>query len=219
MKNGRSFKIWSVGAAVVALSLLAAAALQDAGVFTPQRPKPAKLCPITFHLDPTTSLQARLAADTEKTNGNLATRLSGFRESLPAHPPGTADSKLWLAHLAAEYDDFFAGTYLAHPILLGEDGLEHRGWHSILDYLSTVIPGTTYIVPQCVNVYLEYLPLENQNEAYLASRAVRFSGFRASDIDFLASIRTVIAYAPYDPPMEIRNESLIPHRKICEPIY
>jgi len=219
MKNGRSFKIWSVGAAVVALSLLAAAARQDPGAFTPQRPKPAKLCPITFHLDPTTSLQARLAADTEKTNANLATKLSGFRESLPAYPPGTADRKLWLAHLAGEYDLFFSGTYLAHPILLGEDGLEHRGWHNILDYLSAVIPGTTYIVPQGVNVYLEYLPLENQNDTYLIGRAVKISGFKASDIDFLASIRTVIAYAPFDPPMEIRNESLIPHRKICEPIY
>jgi hypothetical protein len=64
-----------------------------------------------------------------------------------------------------------------------------------------------------------YLPLENQNDAYLTSRAVKISGFKASDIDFLASIRTVIAYAPFDPPMEVRNESLIPHRKICEPIY
>ena len=70
-----------------------------------------------------------------------------------------------------------------------------------------------------MNVYLEYLPPENQTDAYLASRGVRLSGFKASDIDFLASIRTVIAYAPYDPPMDVRNESLIPHRKICEPIY
>lgn len=203
MKNGRSSRIRPVRAAV----------------FTPQRPQPAKLCPITFHLDPTTSLQARLAADTEKANGDLATKLSGFREALPAHPPGTLDRKSWLAHLAAEYGVFFAGTYLAHPILMGEDGLVHRGWRSILYYLSTVVPGTTYIVPQCVNVYLEYLPLKNQNDAYLASRGVRISGFKASDIDFLASIRTVIAYAPYDPPMEIGNESLIPHRKVCEPIY
>lgn len=188
-------------------------------IFTPQRPKPDKVCPITFHLDPTTSLQVRLAADTEKTNAKLATKLSDFRESLPAHPPGTPDWKLWLAQLAGEYDALFAGTYLARPVLLGEDGLVHRGWHSILEYLSTVVPGTTYIVPQGVNVYLEYLPLEHQTDAYLASRGVRLSGFKASDIDFLASIRTVIAYAPYDPPMDVRNESLIPHRKICEPIY
>lgn len=219
MNNGKSFKFLWAGIAIVAAGTLAAVASRGQVALVSQEPKPEKTRPITFHLDPTSSLQARLAADTEKTNGNLATRLSGFRESLPAHPPDSADRKLWLAHLAGEYDGSFAGTYLAHPILLGEDGLEHRGWHSILEYLSTVIPGTTYIVPQYVNVYLEYLPLKNQNDAYLASRAVKISGSMASDIDFLASIRTVIAYAPFELPMEIRNESLIPHRKICEPIY
>jgi hypothetical protein len=39
------------------------------------------------------------------------------------------------------------------------------------------------------------------------------------EIDFLASIRTVIAFAPYDDPMEIGNLVAIPHRKTCDPIY
>ncbi len=32
-------------------------------------------------------------------------------------------------------------------------------------------------------------------------------------------IRTVVAYAPYDDPMEFGNETAIPHRKVCDPIY
>ncbi len=219
MKGRRLFKFGAVALAVVAASVLAAAALQDPAVFVPQRPKPEKVCPITFHLDPVTTLQARFAADTERTNGKLATKLSEFRASLPAHPPRTAETKIWLADLAHSYDDAFAGTYLKAPVLWGEDGLEYKGWHNILVYLSLIIPETTYIVPQSVNVYLEYLPLGNQTTEYLLKRGVRISDFKAEEIDFLAKIRTVLAYAPYDPPMEIGNEGPIPHRKICDPIY
>jgi hypothetical protein len=219
MNERRSSKLWTIAILVITGSVLAAAALQDPTVFIPQRPKPEKICPITFHLDPVTTLQARFAADTERTNGKLATKLSEFRSSLPAHPPGEPDTKLWLAHLADEYDDAFAKTYLKAPVLVGEDGLEYKGWHNILVYLSSVIPHTTYIVPQSVNVYLEYLPLGNQTTEYLLKRGVRISGFKADEIDFLATIRTVLAYAPYDPPMEIRNEATVPHRKICDPIY
>jgi hypothetical protein len=219
MKGKRLFQSWAVAVAVVAASALAAAPLQGPTVFVQQRPKPDKICPITFHLDPVTTLQAKFAADTERTNGKLATKLSEFRSALPEHPPGAAETKLWLAHLAGEYDEAFAGTYLKAPVLVGEDNLEYKGWHNILVYLSSVIPHTTYIVPQSVNVYLEYLPLGNQTAEYLLKRGVRISGFKPEEIDFLATIRTVLAYAPYDPPMEIRNEATIPHRKVCDPIY
>jgi len=216
MNERRSSKLWTIAILVITGGVLAAAALQDPTVFEPQRPKPEKLCPITFHLDPVTSLQRRFARDVEETNAKLAQTLVDLRNNLM--PP-----KDWVrVDLGAACKKRFAGTYLADPVLWDEKGNPHTGWlepDGILAYLTTVMRQTTYIHPQTVNVYLEYLPLMNQTAEYMAEKHVDLKGFKPEEIDFLVNIRTVIAYAPYDAPMEIGNESPIPHRKICDPIY
>jgi hypothetical protein len=115
----------------------------------------------------------------------------------------------------------FAKTYLDSPVLWEGGSIRGKGWNEIIRYLGeSVIPYTTYIHPQTVNVYLEYLPLSMRIEGYIVGkRTVNLRGFKPEDVDFLAMIRTVITYAPYDDPMEIGNERPIPHRTICDPIY
>ena len=220
MKNGRSFKIWSVGAAVVALSLLAAAASWGQTAFVSQGPKPEKICPITFVLDPVTSLQQRFATDTEKANADLAGILVELRGdvSIPV--------------LAQKCATLFTGTYLARPVLWTESGTrvppqgfpgkEYQFWEEVLGYLKSKVIETDkaiYLHPQSVRVYLEYLPLEHQTDAYMHEKFVELKGCPSNEIDFLANIRTVLAYAPYDDPLIIGNAAPVPHRKICEPIY
>jgi len=216
MKGRRLFKSGAVAVAVVAVSMLAASALQEGTVFAQVKPKPEKLCPITFHMDPTTSLQTRFARDVEWTNAKLAQTLVDLRNNLM--PP-----KDWVrVNLRAECEKRFAGTYLANPILWDEKGNPHPGWDGpdgIFAYLEPIVRTATYIHPQTVNVFLEYLPVANQTAEYMAEKHVDLKGFKPEEIDFLVNIRTVIAYAPYDAPMEIGNGSPIPHRKICDPIY
>jgi hypothetical protein len=220
MKDGRSFKIWSVGAAVIALSLLAAAALWGQTAFVSQGPKPEKICPITFVLDPVTSLQQRFATDTEKANADLAVILVALRSGVP------------IPELAQRCATLFASTYLARPILWTESstrvppqgfpGKEYQFWEEVLGYLKVKVIETDkaiYLHPQSVRVYLEYLPLENQTGAYMREKSVDLKGISPNDIDFLANIRTVLAYAPYDDPLIIGNAAPVPHRKVCEPIY
>ena len=60
MNERRSSKLWAIAILVITGSVLAAAARQEGTVFAQVKPKPEKLCPITFHLDPPTSLQAHL---------------------------------------------------------------------------------------------------------------------------------------------------------------
>jgi hypothetical protein len=216
MNERRSSKLWTIAILVIAGSVLAAAALQEGTGSAQVKPKPEKLCPITFHLDPTTSLQTRFARDVEETNAKLAQTLVDLRNNLM--PP-----KDWVrVDLSAACGKRFAGTYLANPVLWDEKGNPHTGWFEpdgILAYLEPIMRTATYIHPQTVNVYLEYLPLANQTGEFLHKRGVVASGFEPEEIDFLVNIRTVIAYAPYDAPLEIGNAAPIPHRKICDPIY
>jgi len=215
MNERKSTKLWMVAIAVIAGAVLVGAALQESTVVTPVRPKPEKLSPITFHLFPSTPLQDRFAKDIERTNARLAQDLVDWRTAKALMTGYEADRK----KLAAGLYDTYAGTYLAHPVLWDENGTAHTGWFEILTYLGTILPKAHFIHPQSVNVYLEYLPLSHQTDAYLAGKPVILKGFTASDIDFLAMIKTVIAYSPYDAPLEMGNESPIPHRKICDPVY
>lgn len=216
MNERRSTKLWMIAIAVIAGTVLVGAALQDSTVVTPVKPKPEKLCPITFHLFPPTSLQNRFARDIEETNAKLAQDLVKWRTAKALLPGYEADRKT----LAGSLTDAYANTYLAHPVLWDENAIAHTGWIEILAYLGTILPKAHYIHPQSVNVYLEYLPPDMQTRAYLVGkRSVNLGAYQPGDVDFLAMIRTVIAYSPYDDPMETGNELPIPHRKVCEPIY
>jgi hypothetical protein len=219
MNEKKSTKLRMIAVAVVASGILAAAS-QAPVAFVSQGPKPGKICPITFILEPMTSLQETFARDTEEANANLAVILVELRKGAPI--PGLAQ------RCAKE----FALTYLAYPVLWTEagapvplrefDGKAYERWEKILDYLKTMVLGkaqATYVHPQSVRAYLEYLPLERQTASYMAAKSVNLKGTPPGDVDFLVNIRTVLAYAPYDDPLIIGNESAIPHRKVCEPIY
>jgi len=186
------------------------------------RPKPEKLCPITFHLEPTT-LQAGYSEQIERVNALLAQDLVGLRRVVPFK-----DEDALLAE-AKKFKDHYAGTYLAFPVLWDEKGVAHTGWPEILAYLATVLPKATFIQPQAVNVYMEYIPLQDRNEVKFKDRLAKTLvkrikpsdplWFNPGDIDFLASIRTVLAYAPYDDPIVIGNEDPSPHQNVCDPIF
>jgi len=224
MKNERSLKFWAVAAMILAGFVFVAAALQDPMPLAQSRPKPDKICPITFHLDPVTSLQKNFAAEIERTNAILAQSLARLRLAILGDAtklPNYSEKNTVLS-----FGDTFDTTYLKDPILWGDDGKLYKGWIEIIPYLASIIPGTTYLTPQSVNVYLEYLPI-NSNLHKMYNRGIYVTPTwdlkgpkdLEGEIDFLASIRTVIAYAPYDDPMEIGNAAPIPHRKICDPIY
>lgn len=210
MKNERSLKFWAFAAMIVAIAVFMVSAAEEQKPFAPMKPKPEKICPITFHLDPVTSLQRNFAADIEKTNAILAQSLARLRFAIlgdATKPPNYNEKNTVLS-----FGDTFDNTYLKNPILWGDDGKLYKGWIEIIPYLAWIIPGTTYLTPQSVNVYLEYLPIKDKKFGEMKAKY-------GEEIDFLASIRTVIAYAPYDDPMEIGNSTPIPHRKICDPIY
>jgi len=221
MNKRRLSKLWTIAILVIAGSVLAAAARQEGTVFAQVKPKPEKLCPITFHLDPPTLLQAHFAAGIERTNAKLAQDLVSLR-----HDRALNDEKL-RAGLAGEFEKAYAGTYLAFPVLWDETGVPHTGWYQVLTYLATVFPKATFIQPQTVNVYLEYLPLaartsanlEKKLQVMMKKRGATKLWFDPGTIDFLATIRTVLAYAPYDDPLQLGNESPTPHQNLCDPIY
>ena len=216
MKNGRSLKFWAVAAAIVAVFVFVASALVDPIPLSQSRPKSEKVCPITFHLDPVTPLQTNFAAAIEKTNADLAKQLSGLRTLIIQTNPD--DLKLRLAEFARTCQEIFDKTYLKKPVLWAEDGKTYVGWTAITNFLAALMPSTTYIVPQSVDVYLEYLQLKSAKYAAL-NGGIKDLKDLADEIDFLASIRTALAYAPYDDPIRVGNESPIPHRKVCDPIF
>lgn len=196
----------------VAAGLLMAAAAQV-------RPKPEKLCPITFHLEPTT-LQAGYSAEIERTNAMLAQDLVGLRSDR-AFMSGKISPVL-----VSEFERKYRPTYLAYPVLWDEGGKAHTGWFQVLTVLATILPRATFIQPQAVNVYMEYVRLSDRTDAFFMKKLgvtlAKRGGtlwFTSSDADFLASIRTVLAYAPYDDPVVIGNEDPSPHQNICDPIF
>lgn len=222
MNIRRSSYLWVfvIVAAVVSAGVLAAAARLGPSAGPQTWPKPEKLCPITFHLDPTT-LQSGFSKSVEKTNARLAQDLVSLRSQVPFKDESD------LQELAKKYEGAYQGTYLAFPVLWDEKGMAHTGWTQALSYLATVLPTATFVHPQAVNVYMEYLPLENRTESYLEEklavtmkkRGMTKLWFDYRAVDFLARIRTVIAYAPYDDPIQIGNEDPSPHQNNCVPIF
>lgn len=212
MNVRRSSLFSAVLVPAVAAGLLAAAAAQV-------RPKPEKLCPITFHLEPTT-LQAGYSRQIEKTNAMLAQDLVGLRSD-KAFMSGKISRDL-IGKFSTDYQK----TYLAFPVLWDEKGEAHTGWPEILAYLATILPKATFIQPQAVNVYMEYVPVKDRTDASFKDklkatleRRGKKLWFKPGDVDFLASIRTVLAYAPYDDPIVIGNEDPSPHQNVCDPIF
>ena len=222
MNIRRSSYLWAfaIVAAVVSAGVLMAAARQDPSVIPQARPKPEKLCPITFHLDPTT-LQSGYSRHVERVNARLAQDLVDLRNRAALYDPKLREG------LAEEYAKLYSGTYLAFPVLWDEHGEAHTGWFQVLSWLATALPVATFIHPQAVNVFMEYLPLANRTEAYLKTKlaaTMKQRGrtelwFDYRNVDFLASIRTVLAFAPYDDPVQIGNEDPSPHQNICDPIF
>lgn len=164
-----------------------------------------------------TSLQRNFAAHIEKTNADLAKKLAELRLAIlgSGKTKPSYNEKKWFE----TFQKRFRGSYLKNPVLWGDDGKPYTGWDQIVPYLAGIIPTTTYIGPQGVNVYLEYLPLMSQKYADQNKNKIKEIEDLPNEIDFLASIRTVLAYAPYDDPLEIGNAAPIPHRKVCDPIY
>jgi len=213
MQNKRSFRLLAAGAVIIGVALFTASALQDRAPALGTRPKPEKLCPITFHLDPVTSLQRNFAAQTEKTNAIVAAMIVKLRAWI-----GDDKRESWKKEresFIANCQGMFKDTYLKKPVLVSEDGRSVTGWGEIIDYLIKIIPYTTYLDVQSVHVYLEYLPLNSPKYKTYNTDIKK----PEEEIDFLATIRTVLAYAPYDDPILLGNEDPIPHRRVCDPIY
>lgn len=208
MKVRMSVKLWLAGGAIVALAVLMAAQV----AFPPGAPKPEKISPITFHLDPRSPLETGLAPKIEAANAKLAMLLAELRS-------GRRPSD-------EEITSRFGSTYLANPILWDEGGKVHTGWfgrEGVLDCLARLARDSSFIQPQSVQVYLEYLPfksdafkkanprLELDKIKTIADAVEAWSGA----IDFLVNIRTVLAYAPYDDAPIIGNAEALGHRTIC----
>jgi len=212
MKIRRSSLLSAVLVLAVAAGLLAFAGAQV-------RPKPEKLCPITFHLEPTT-LQAGYSRQIEKTNAMLAQDLVDLRDNRAFMGGKISDD------LVSEYEKKYQRTYLAFPVLWDEGGEAHTGWRQVLTVLSAILGKATFIQPQAVDVSMEYVPLKDRNDVFFKTKMAatlerrgKRLWFNSREIDFLASIRTVLAYAPYDDPVMIGNESPSPHQNVCDPIF
>ena len=109
------------------------------------RPKPEKLCPITFHFEPTT-LQAGFSRQIEQTNAMLAQDLAGLRNNHEFMGGRISPG------LVSEFEKKYRKSYLAYPALWDEKGGAHIGWSEVLSLLATIRPKATFIQHQAVNV-------------------------------------------------------------------
>ncbi len=227
MKNEKSLKFWAIAAAIVAVFVLTATTLHISQGYE-------KICPITFRLYPNTLLEKNYAARIEKHNAILSEFLSGLRSDsnlrkwmeewrVRTTNLKTGDDqgmKIKINELHGflkdkGYADPFTGTYLAEPKLTTEQGVTVIGLPAVLAELVRIISNSTYVDAQSVHVYLEYLPFKST--AYNEANAKYPPKTPEDEIDIIAHIKTVLAYAPYDAPVTI--EGLLPHRKVCDPIY
>jgi len=213
VKEPRSLKLWTIAVALIAVGILAMGQV----AYPPKGPRPKKISPITFHLEPVTTLQQHLSAGIEKTNADLALTLTELRQGTGPSPDAIRAR--------------FGRSYLADPIIWDEGGKPHTGWFErdgVLAYLGQLVKTSTFIQPQSVHVYLEYLPLRSErfaqhNPGFDSPPPIKTGAelktFLESGVDFLINIRTVLAYAPYDDPPIIGNAEAIPHRFVCWPTY
>jgi len=192
MSIRRSPKAWAAVMAVIATAIFMAP-----GIWA-QKPGPAKICPIRIEIAQDSVLASKFAAKIESDNALLATLLSQLRQRIAgektANPLTPED---------------FSQTYLRDPILTKADGTTIPHWAPIIESLTGqdgIIRGSTYIDVQSVHVTLEYLP-------FGGGKYVKVNG-TTGDVDFIARIETLLAYAPTDDPVKI--EGTLCHRKVCE---
>lgn len=226
MKNERSLKFWAVAfVAVATFALVATTLLISQGY--------EKICPITFGLYPGTLLETNYAAKIEKHNA----KLSEFLSELRSNSKLSGSIKEWLGGIAKldksddaglkkrisdlhvnlkrdGYVDPFVDTYLAEPRLTTEQGVTVVGIPAVLAELGRIISNSTYVAAQSVYVYLQYLPVDSPEFSSINTKYPQKPG---EELDIIAHIKTVLAYAPYDAPVTI--EGTLPHRKTCDPIY
>lgn len=206
MRNVRSLRFWGIFLAIAAVAVFAAAALEPGaqvsprGPLQPLRPGIDKIRPIAFEIGQDSALTKKCAAKVESDNAMLATMLAEMRLDIAA---GKAfDRAAWERRMAT--------TYLKDPVITTEDGQPHPGWANVFDVLTGIVGRSTYIDAQSVHVSLEYL-------AYKSPEYIRFNGQTApalaDEIDFVAHIKTVLAYAPNDDP--VRIEGALRHSKVC----
>lgn len=225
MKNKRSIKLWAVVAIVAAFVFVASTLLISQSY--------EKICPITFHLYPDTLLEKNYAASIEKHNAILSEFLSELRSDSKLN----SSIKEWLGgfsrldksddpglkkrindlHVNLRRDGFadpFVGTYLEEPKLTTERGVTVIGIPAVIKELVRIISDSTYVAAQSVHVYLQYLPVDS---AEFSSINAKYPQKPGEELDIVAHIKTVLAYAPKDAPVTI--EGTLPHRKVCDPIY
>ena len=188
MSIRRSPKSWmAFGAVMIAVIILVPAARA-------QKTGYAKICPFTMEIDPNCVLAKHLATKIEADNALLSAFLIQVRQK-------TTDEKNPQPVTPVPGDltpASFAGTYLKDPVLIKPDGTTIEHWGPILNFLTNaggMIKESTYIDVQSVHATLEYIN-------------------NSVDVDFVAHVETVIAYAPYDAPYILAGETC--HRKVCE---
>ena len=208
MKKKGSLKAFGIAASVLAAAVFAAALLSAPGKGF------EKVRPFTLELCPTSDLVKNCAAKIEGDNVKLAQFLTDLRAAVaaynkkyeavpPERRPAFKPMEWWSGY--SKTANPFAGTYLQKPTLTTEEGTTLTVWEEILAKLVKVIGGSTYIDVQSVHVCLEYLSYGGE----------RFRKYNTSgdDIDFIAHIKTVLAYAPEDDPITMDGE--LRHRKTC----
>jgi hypothetical protein len=213
MKNKRSLQLWGVAASVLAIAVFTAALLSA------PREDYEKVRPFSVELCPTSDLVKNCAAKVESDNVKLAQFLSDFRTEVaafnkkqetvrPENRPAFNAMDWWKSY--SKTANPFTGTYLQTPKLTTEEGTTLGVWEEILNKLAEIIGNSTYIDAQSVHVCLEYLPY--------GSAKFRTYNTGWDDVDFIAHIKTVLAYAPEDDPVTMEGE--LRHRKTCvyEPI-
>jgi len=207
VKSERSIKFWGVAVAIVAIAVFAASGFQG------RRFRFEKVSPISFVFSQDSDLVKNCAAKIEKDNVKLSKFLSDLREVIQT---ATKERKSFdPAAWAKSHPNPFAGTYLDKMKLTTEDGTTLTVWEDIVAALTAVINKSTYIDAQSVHVKLEYL-------VYKSPRYLKENGNTApaltDEFDFIAHIKTVLAYAPQDDPLTAEGE--LRHRKTCvyEPV-
>jgi hypothetical protein len=188
MKNKRSFKFPALVVTIITVMIFAAAALQA------QKTGFDKICPISFELSPSSILTTNCAAKVESDNAMLAIWLAQQRQKTGIiRVPIYGSEKVTKASSTVDFDV----TYLKNPTLRLADGKEFIGWDDIIPVLTGpkgIIQNSTYIDVQSVHVDLEYVKGDD-------------------NIDFIAHVKTVLAYAPYDDPVTIQG--VLCHQRIC----
>ncbi len=207
VKSERSIKFWGVAVAIVAIAVFAASGFQG------RRFRFEKVSPISFVFSQDSDLVKNCAAKVEQDNSKLSKFLSDLRGAVQT---ATKERKSFdPAAWAKAHPNPFAGTYLDKMTLTTEDGTTLTLWEDIVAALTVVINKSTYIDAQSVHVKLEYL-------VYKSPRYIKENGNTApallDEFDFIAHIKTVLAYAPQDDPLTAEGE--LRHRKTCvyEPV-